>query len=105
MTQLNNLTDAFDLNTPSSAALSASLPGVDGSVLGAGMDVDASAPMSRRTEAFRLPRSSDLLWGAAVGGGLLALAAAFITSRLLMPPRRSFLGSLTRRRPRRWSLT
>jgi len=105
MTQERNTTQAYDLDARSGAFVNDTLPGLDGSVLGANTVPESSddAGGRRRYALTTVARLRERgLWGAAVGGGLLALGLAYLGTRLWATPPRSFLSSFARRRPRRW---
>jgi len=89
MIPLSNLTDTFRPNARSGASVNDTEAATDGNV---------TSMSERRSLEFTLPSVDAVLWGAAVSGGLLALAAAFIGRRLLLPRRRSVLGFFTKRR-------
>ena len=98
MTQVRN---AYELDARSGAFVNDTLPGIDGSVLGANTVPEPTGDVTEGRNSLTTIAGS-VLWGAAVGGGLLALGMAFVSRRLWQRPSRSFLGYLTRRRPRRW---
>ena len=93
---------AYDLDARSGAFVNDTLPGLDGSVLAANTVPEPSDDTSgRRSYALSTLRGPGL-WGAAVGGGLLALGIAYMSKRLWVTPPRSGFSLFMRRRPRRW---
>ena len=106
MTQARNNSHAYELDARSGAFVNDTLPGVDGSVLGANTVPEPSDETGRRSYALSTTAVRGLrgrgAWGAAVGGGLLALGVAYLSRRLWTTPQRSMFSILMRRRPRRW---
>jgi len=99
MTQPRN---AYELDARSGAFVNDTLPGLDGSVLGANTVPEPSSDISSSRRSYALTNlRGRSLWGA-VGGGLLALGMAYMGRRMWATPPRSFLSMFMRRRPRRW---
>lgn len=106
MTQARDFSQGDELDARSGAFVNDTLPGIDGSVLGANSvpvpTDDADRASERRSYALTTTGGRGV-WGAALGGGLLALGVAYMSRRLWARPSRSLLGFVLRRRPRRWS--
>lgn len=106
MTQARNQTNAYagyELDARSGAFVNDTLPGTDGSVLGANTVPETSDKASGRSYALTTHLPKPRLWQAAIGGGLLMLGMAYVGARMWTRPSRSFMSSFMRRRPRRWS--
>lgn len=106
MTQTRNISQAYDeLDARSGAFVNDTLPGIDGSVLGANTVPEPGNDAGERRSYALTTAGGRPLWQAAIGGGLLVLGMAYVGLRLRARPSPSFMSLFARRRPRLWGFT